>query len=136
MIKHKGACLCGEVTFEIEGEFESFFLCHCSRCRKDTGSAHAANLFSSSVTLQWLTGQDKISSFTLPSTLHTKAFCSICGSALPTDQMEGDLLVVPAGSLDSDLLFRPNAHINISSKAEWDQDLEKLPKINNDPETP
>ena len=37
---HRGSCLCGKVTFEIEGNFEQFFLCHCERCRKDTGSAH------------------------------------------------------------------------------------------------
>ncbi|MDF2503046.1 GFA family protein [Clostridium sp.] len=32
-MKYKGSCLCGEVTFEIEGDFENFFLCHCERCR-------------------------------------------------------------------------------------------------------
>lgn len=125
----KGSCLCGKVKFEIEGDFESFFLCHCSRCRKDSGSAHAANLFSSSAKLRWLTGQDKVTSFTLPSTLHTKSFCSVCGSALPSRQMEGKLLVVPAGSIDSELFFKPNAHIHISSKADWDKDLEKIPQL-------
>ena len=44
MNKHLGSCLCGEVRFEVTGDFERFFLCHCGRCRKDTGSAHAANL--------------------------------------------------------------------------------------------
>ncbi len=36
-------------------------------CRKDTGSAHAANLFSSSAKLNWLSGEDSIVKFTLPS---------------------------------------------------------------------
>ncbi len=125
----KGSCLCGEVTFEVEGEFESFFLCHCSRCQKDTGSAHASNLFSSSARLRWLSGHDKITNFTLASTLHTKSFCSICGSALPSIQMDGNLLVVPAGSIDSALVLKPNAHIHISGKAGWDHDLEKIPKF-------
>ena len=53
---YKGSCLCGEVTFEIEGDFDNFYLCHCERCRKDTGSAHAANLFSSTAKLKWLSG--------------------------------------------------------------------------------
>ncbi|MCI3132528.1 GFA family protein [Phenylobacterium aquaticum] len=53
-----GSCLCGGIAFEISGPFEAFFLCHCSRCRKDTGSAHAANLFSSTAKLTWLSGQD------------------------------------------------------------------------------
>jgi len=54
MNKHLGSCLCGEVRFEIVGNFERFFLCHCGRCRKDTGSAHAANLFSSTAKVHWL----------------------------------------------------------------------------------
>jgi hypothetical protein len=36
--RHYGSCLCGAVRFEVEGSFECFFLCHCSFCRKDTGS--------------------------------------------------------------------------------------------------
>ncbi len=39
---YRGTCLCGSVTFELCGEFQSFYLCHCHRCQKDTGSAHAA----------------------------------------------------------------------------------------------
>jgi len=82
-MKYKGSCLCGEVTFEIEGEFENFFLCHCERCRKDTGSAHAANLFSSTAKLRWLSGEDKAKIFNYRSEGHIKSFCSNCGSALP-----------------------------------------------------
>ena len=34
MSKHAGSCLCGQVRFEIEGDFDRFFFCHCQRCRK------------------------------------------------------------------------------------------------------
>ncbi|MDY0363023.1 MAG: GFA family protein [Desulforegulaceae bacterium] len=129
MSKKTGSCLCGEVTFEIDGDFDSFYLCHCSRCRKDTGSAHGANLFSSSATLEWLSGKDKVRNFTLGSTQHSRSFCSVCGSALPNIQMEGKLLVVPAGSLDCDLSINPTAHIFVSDKANWDNNLHKIPKI-------
>ncbi|MDN5280375.1 MAG: hypothetical protein PWR01_4340 [Clostridiales bacterium] len=125
----RGSCLCGEIKFEIEGDFDNFYLCHCKWCRKDSGSAHAANLFSSSAKLKWISSEDKVSKFTLPSTQHSKSFCSICGSALPNLQMEGRLLVVPAGSLDSDLSIKPNAHLFVSRKANWDKDLEKIPMI-------
>lgn len=126
---HVGSCLCGEVSFEIDGDFENFYLCHCKYCQKDTGTAHAANLFSTTAKLKWVSGEDKITLFNLPSTQHSKCFCSICGSALPTIQMEGTLLVVPAGSLNSKLLTRPNAHIFVSSRSDWDKDLEKIPMI-------
>jgi hypothetical protein len=127
--KHCGSCLCGQVRFEIEGNFEHFFLCHCAHCRKDTGSAHAANLFSSTGRLKWLSGEDRVTEYTLPSTRHARSFCSICGSALPCRQAGGALLVVPAGSLDSEVRNRPDAHIFVSSRASWDEGLKALPSF-------
>ncbi len=130
---YSGRCLCGEARFDIEGEFEHFYLCHCEHCRKDTGSAHAANLFSSTATLKWLSGQENVRRFDLPGTRHSKSFCGTCGSALPMMQMNGTLLVVPAGSLDSDLPLRPEAHLFVSSRASWDEALEELPTFDRSP---
>lgn len=126
---HTGSCLCEQINFEIEGNFDSFFLCHCKYCQKDTGSAHAANLFSTTAKLNWISGKDKIKTFNLPSTRHTKSFCEECGSAVPSLQMEGKLLAVPAGSLNSKLTIVPNAHIFCSSKASWDEGLENIKRF-------
>jgi len=131
--RYAGSCLCGQVHFEVEGEFERFYLCHCEYCRKDTGSAHAANLFSSTATLRWVSGEDKVRQFNLPATRHSKCFCGTCGSALPGMQMNGQLLKVPAGSLDTDVLLRPNAHIFVSSKARWDNALAEVPEVDRFP---
>jgi len=128
MTDHLGSCLCGTVRFEVQGEFQSFYLCHCQYCRKDTGSAHAANLFSQSAKLTWVAGRDAVASFTLPGSRHNKSFCKLCGSALPSTHIAG-LLVVPAGCLDSEVPMLPTAHIFISSKADWDSDLEQAPKF-------
>ena len=127
-MRYLGSCLCGEITFQVEGDFEEFYLCHCERCRKDTGSAHAANLFSSTAKLKWLSGQEKIKTFNFRFEGHIKSFCSNCGSALPNVQMDGKLLVVPAGSLDSDVHIRPQGHIFYKSRANWDNNLEKVHK--------
>lgn len=127
--KHFGSCLCGAVQFEIEGGFESFFLCHCKFCQKDTGSAHAANLFSTTAKLKWVSGQENVKSFTLPETRHMKSFCHACGSAVPSEQMSGQLLVVPAGSLDSHFAMAPTAHIFCSSSAGWDILLETVKRF-------
>ncbi len=126
-VKHSGSCLCGQIQYEVVGDFDSFFLCHCKYCQKDTGSAHAANLFSSTATLKWSTGYDKVVVFNLPSTRHSRSFCSICGSAIPSQQFNGSLLVVPAGSLDSKVNIQANAHLFVSSRACWDHELEQLP---------
>ncbi|MEZ5529471.1 MAG: GFA family protein [Porticoccaceae bacterium] len=127
-MKTTGSCLCGCVHFEIEGEFEQFFLCHCSRCRKDTGSAHAANLFSHGANLQWLSGEELVQTFTLPATRHTRSFCTVCGSALPIEIPGESFIVIPAGSLDEEIAIKPTAHIFVGSKAGWDHNLELAPK--------
>ncbi len=129
MMKYAGSCLCGAVTFEIVGEFEDFYLCHCGRCRKDTGSAHAANLFSSTAELRWLSGQEECKTFNFRGEGHIKSFCINCGSALPNIQMDGTLLVVPAGSIDSDINIKPHGHIYCANKANWDNELEKAPRF-------
>lgn len=126
--RHHGGCLCGAVRFEIDGAFERFFLCHCSYCRKDTGSAHAANLFSRTAKLTWLAGEERITTYRVPETRHAKSFCAICGSALPRHEGTG-ALIVPAGSLESPLPIRPDAHIFTASRADWDHALETVPQI-------
>ncbi len=124
-----GSCLCGAVQFEISGGFDAFFLCHCSRCRKNSGSAHGANLFASKATIAWQSGEENIASYRLPDTRHERSFCKTCGSALPGVRMGGALLVVPAGSLDGPVGIRPTAHICCASRAEWDVDLADTPQM-------
>ena len=126
---HQGSCLCGGVRFEVRGRFESFILCHCGRCRKDTGSAHASNLFAPQATLRWISGEQSVRHYQLPGTLHARSFCSTCGSALPSLQLEGTLLVVPAGSLDSPLPIRPEAHIFCADRASWEEALAETPRF-------
>ncbi|MGE0582618.1 MAG: GFA family protein [Steroidobacteraceae bacterium] len=121
---HSGSCLCGGVRFKLQGAFESFFLCHCAYCRKDTGSAHAANLFSSTAKVEWVCGRDLVRDYSLPGTRHARSFCSVCGSALP-HVMEA-MVVVPAGCLDTDPAVKPDAHIFAASRAPWDHGLAEL----------
>lgn len=128
-ISSKGSCLCGAVRFVIDGNFEGFFLCHCSRCRKDTGSAHAANLFAQAAKLTFLSGEDHVRVFDLPETRHGKAFCATCGSALPRLQGDGTSLLVPAGSLDTPVDIAPNAHILWADRANWDDGLANVVRL-------
>lgn len=129
-----GSCLCKGVKFKVIGDFESFYLCHCRYCRKDTGTAHAANLFSASAKLEWLKRDTEIGIYKPHKSQHVKAFCKNCGSALPNLQMDGKLLVVPAGCLDTKLDKRPDAHIFFSNKASWDDSLELVHKFDRLPE--
>ena len=129
--RHFGACLCDAIKFEAHGTLDHFYLCHCKHCQKDSGSAHTANIFSSSAKLVWLSGQDKLTTYTLPETRHTRSFCSICGSAMPYTL--GSMLVVPAGSLTTNVGIVPDAHIFVASKASWERNLSDTPSFDGFP---
>ena len=124
--QHLGSCNCKAVQFEITGDFEKFFLCHCQRCRKNTGSAHAANLFSEEGTIKWISGEENITIFRYPNARHTRAFCKTCGSAMPHSRGENGI-VVPAGCLDTDISVQANGHIFLGHRASWDHHLETVP---------
>lgn len=116
----RGQCLCGEVGFVINGSVSSFHICYCSRCRRSTGSAHASNIFTNPENITWLSGQDFIQRFELASAKSwAKQFCSICGSGLPYINRSGTHLVVPAGSLDSELDIEPDDKIFCQSRSRW-----------------
>ncbi|MFT6557892.1 GFA family protein [Sneathiella sp.] len=129
-----GSCLCGKVKFHISGAFDHFYLCHCTRCRKDTGSVHAANLFTSNGSVLWVSGSEYRRQYTLPGSFHTKSFCSLCGSSLPTENKEAGLLMVPAGCLDTPVLKKPDAHIMMAHKAGWEDGLGDIPLLDELPE--
>ncbi|MGS0535694.1 GFA family protein [Pseudoalteromonas sp. SaAl2] len=131
---YTGSCLCGEVSFEINGEFESFYLCHCEYCQKDTGSVYASNLFSATAKLIWRSGENQVKTYQLPRTQHIKSFCSNCGSAVPNIQMNNTLVVVPAGCLNQDITIKPTAHIYKSSEAAWAKNLDKVQSYDQLPE--
>ncbi|MBO6540227.1 MAG: GFA family protein [Rhizobiaceae bacterium] len=124
-----GSCLCGTVEFQVFGDFESFYFCHCRRYQEVTGSAHSANLFSTTATVNWVSGQEFIQTYHLPDTRFEKSFCKRCGSAGPTAQMEGALLVVPAEIIDGVIDIPPSSHIFFSSRADWGTRSENAPKF-------
>lgn len=132
-MKHKWSCLCENIKFEINWTFDSFYLCHCKYCRKDTGSNHASNLFSKNAKIKWITWLDFIKTFNYKNTRHSINFCSNCASHMPILQDNWNTLVIPAWCLDTKIDITPNWHIFTESKASWDENLEKLPMYNKFP---
>lgn len=129
-----GSCLCGTVTFEVSGPFEAFHWCHCSRCRKDTGSAHASNVFTRPGSIRWLSGGEAVKRFDLPEAERfAKAFCSRCGSPVPYINRSGTHLIVPAGSLDVDPGIAPQDNIHWRSRACWYEPGLAAPRFDDEP---
>lgn len=129
MNQYKGGCLCGTCCYVISAEApKAMYLCHCSRCRKETGTVHGATVFFDDAQLLWEKGEDKISYFKLENTRKQRAFCNICGTPLP--RQEGERYVIlPAGTLENDTLLQPTAHIFYASRASWEDKLINLKRF-------
>ena len=115
-----GSCLCGDVTYEFSGPAKVFQYCHCSRCQKITGSAHASNIIIDPNEFNWLTGEDNIGRFELAEARHfASSFCKTCGSSLPWLTQSGKAVIIPAGTLDQDPGVKPQHNIYYADKAAW-----------------
>ena len=120
MAAFRGSCLCGEVAFEIEGPFDRFLNCHCSRCRKATGSAHSCEVIVKAPALCWLKGEGSVARFDLPQAKSfATAFCKRCGSPMPHLTRSGREAIVHAGAFDEPLGAAPDRHAQWSSRADW-----------------
>ena len=129
MKKTKGSCLCGEVRYEISGSLGVFQYCHCSRCRKFTGSAHAANIIVAPDQFNWLAGEELLGRFEVPEARHfATSFCKHCGSSLPWLATSGKAVVIPAGTLDGDPEIKPFQNVFYGSRADWYQEASELIK--------
>jgi len=116
----KGSCLCGAVRYEVAGEPKRFYHCHCTRCRKATGTGHASNMFMQPAALKWLSGEEQIRSFKVPEAKRfTNSFCATCGGRVPRQVKDSDIVVIPAGSLDDEAPMQPQARIFAESRAAW-----------------
>jgi hypothetical protein len=115
-----GSCLCGTVRFSIRPPFPVFQYCHCSRCQKTTGSAHAANVFVPVSQFEWTAGEDEARHYE-----HAEAkyfgtgFCGRCGTRLPWITRNGKMAIVPAGALDDDPGQRPARNVHFASRSPW-----------------
>ncbi len=130
-----GGCLCGAIRFEIDAFVGPFELCHCSRCRKSSGSAFVSGIGVRARNFRWLRGPDSIRTYEAPVVEHPpgyrSTFCGVCGSPAPDlvgTTEEDDWIEVAAGTLDGDPVLRPDRHIFIECGSQWFEIADALPQ--------
>ncbi|MGI9236468.1 MAG: GFA family protein [Woeseiaceae bacterium] len=117
----RGACNCGAVSFTISDDVSGVIVCHCSICRRATGSNGIAVVVVDSEKFEWTCGEELITSWKKPGADWAMSFCGRCGSPVPGVN-DDTRTFVPAGLINEggDNL-KVAHHIWVDSRATWDE---------------
>ena len=121
-----GKCLCGTVQYQVEDAFRYSLNCHCSNCRRTTGSAFKPLAGIEREKLRVTSGAERMLRYGEGS-LHD-AHCGQCGSLLYSLVREATYVHVTLGTLVDSPSIRPTAHIFVGSKAPWYTITDDLPQ--------
>ena len=121
-----GKCLCGAVHYAVADEFRYAANCHCSNCRRATGSAFKPFAGIEREKLEVTDGADRLLVWGDDDLNHTR--CGVCGSFLYSVVRDGEYVHVALGSLVDTPSLRPTEHIFVGSKAAWFEITDELPQ--------
>ena len=121
-----GECLCRAVRYEVADAFAYALNCHCSNCRRATGSAFKPFAGIAREKLTVVDGADDL--MTYGGTAAHDAHCRRCGSLLYSVVRDGAFVHVTMGTLRDAPAIRPSAHIFVGSKAPWYAISDDLPQ--------
>ncbi|WP_163131010.1 GFA family protein [Agarivorans sp. Alg241-V36] len=127
---YQGSCLCGAIKVEICGGIDAIIHCHCSLCRKNSGTAFATNGF---VNSNDFTVREGLNSFGHYQTSPGKQrhFCKVCASPIySSNDADPSRIRIRLGILDTPIKERPIAHNFVSSKANWEDLDADIPRNN------
>ena len=123
----RGSCLCGDVKFAVDGPVEGIGQCHCSLCRKVSGTSSNAVFLVPLAQFRWVAGAERTTRFVLRNDWSVLR-CNRCGSPLPQSH-DGKRYWVHAGLMDDALAAEVRLHIHAASKADWDRIPEDVPQF-------
>ena len=126
-----GRCACEAVRFTVLDEFEYALNCHCSLCRRATGSAFKA--FGGIRTNALEEVNDKALLMFVGNETDHDVRCAACGSFLYSIVRDGEYVHVNYGVLAEEPSLKPSAHIFVGSKAPWYDILDDLPQFEEHP---
>jgi hypothetical protein len=122
---HKGSCLCGAVSFEVEGDLPGPDACHCGICRKHSGHYFAStDLPRSAVTIH---GADNVGWYATSEKVR-RGFCRTCGSTLFWDPIFRDFIAIAMGAFDKPTGTRLAKHIFVADKGDYYDISDGLPQ--------
>ena len=121
-----GRCECRAVQYRVEDAFRYALNCHCSQCRRSTGSAFKPFAGIERAKLAVECGADSL--LVYGDLKCHDARCGTCGSFLYSVVRDGEFVHVNLGALRDSPSIRPTAHIFVGSKAPWHEITDDLPQ--------
>jgi len=122
-----GKCFCGAVRYVVADEFVYAANCHCSNCRRTTGSAFKPFAGIERSKLRLTQGESDVMIFGEADS--HDAHCRCCGSLLYSVVRNGAFVHVAMGTLVDAPSIRPDKHIFVGSKAPWFTITDDLPQF-------
>jgi hypothetical protein len=122
-----GKCFCGAVEYEVADEFEYSAYCHCSNCRRTTGSAFKPFAGIRRAKFKLIRGDTQL--LVYGEERGNDSHCKSCGSLVFSVVRDGTYIHVPMGTLVDDPTIRPTKHIFVGSKAPWFEITDDLPRF-------
>lgn len=124
----RGMCLCGAVAYEVDDAFKAAFYCHCSKCRRATGSAFKPMGSIPFEKINVVRGADTLLIYGDIHETHD-IHCRLCGSFLYSFIAQNGNGHVALGSLIDTPTIRPSFHMFVASKAPWYEITDDLPQF-------
>ena len=122
-----GGCLCGAVRYRVADDFQYMGFCHCSECRRFSGSAFSAMGGVAAAAFRVLQGQDDITHYG-KSAESVLGFCRHCGSSLYALKPAKSMVHLRLGTLDEAPSLQPQFHSYVGSKVPWHHIGDELPQ--------
>jgi hypothetical protein len=119
-------CYCGAVHYTVADEFLYAANCHCSACRRATGSAFKSFAGIERAKLAVTRGENAL--LIVGNATANDTRCKMCGSLLYSVVRDGAFAHVTMGTLVDDPTIRPTSHIFVGSKAPWFTIADGLPQ--------
>lgn len=123
-----GRCLCGAVEYTAPDALQYSGYCHCSDCRRFSGSAFSAMGGVPLAELRILKGAEQIGRYA-KSAQTVLCFCRNCGSSLYAEKPLRGMAHLRLGSLDEAPSLAPQFHSYVGSKASWFAICDGLPQF-------
>jgi hypothetical protein len=129
-----GGCMCGAVRYRISEKPVASGLCHCNRCRPQSGSAFSTVIIIKRSTFQ-IEGETTVFEDVGASGLRVgRRGCARCGSPLTTEpDVAPDIMFVKAGGIDNNEWFQPAMELFVTRRRPWVTPVPGIPQFDGNP---